>query len=133
MTITATSPTCPRAREPARRRGIDRQRHDHAERGSAGRRRASDGRELEHGVCNGGAIARHDCPGCDDGIVHRHRRRSGTASITASATGYTGSSVNVGVTTNVISVGFVAMAPGQTQGFTVTLAQPAPAGGVTVT
>ena len=56
----------------------------------------------------------------------------GTASITASATGYTGSSVDVGVSTNVISVGFVAMAPGQTQGFTVTLAQPAPAGGVTI-
>ena len=56
----------------------------------------------------------------------------GSATITGSATGYAAGTVDIGVTANVIALGFVAMAPGQTQAFSVTLATPAPAGGVTI-
>ena len=56
----------------------------------------------------------------------------GTATITGSATGYSGGSVNIDVTGNVIAVGNVTTVPGQTKGIPVTLATPAPAVGVTV-
>ena len=56
----------------------------------------------------------------------------GTATITGTAAGYSNGTVDIDVTGSVIAVGNVTTVPGQTQTFVVTLATPAPAGGVTV-
>ncbi len=58
---------------------------------------------------------------------------AGTADITASATGYYGSSVTVSATSSLISLGTIpTVAPGQSVSLPLSLGTPAPAGGVTV-
>lgn len=58
---------------------------------------------------------------------------AGTATITASATGYYGSSVTLSSTSSLISLGTIpTVAPGQSVSLPLSLGTPAPAGGVTV-